>query len=40
MKKTTNNLIILITLFVSALITSNIISSNGMILTNFYIGNI
>ena len=40
MKKTTNNLIILITLFVSALITSNIISSNGMIFTNLYIGNI
>ena len=40
MKKTERNLIILIAAFVAALLTSNIISSNGMILTNIYIGKI
>lgn len=40
MKKTEKNLIILIVFFVTALLTSNIISSNGTILTNLYIGNI
>lgn len=40
MKKTTNNLILLTVVFVTSLLTSNIISSNGMILTNFHIGNI
>ena len=40
MKKTEKNLIMLIVMFVTALLTSNIISSNGMILTNIYIGNI
>ena len=37
MKKKDSNLIILIVLFTSALLTSNIISSNGMIYTNIYI---
>lgn len=40
MKKTTNNLILLTTLFVASLLTSNIISSNGMIYTNIFIGKI
>lgn len=40
MKKTNNNLTILIVLFVASLLTSNIISSNGMILTTIYLGNI
>lgn len=40
MKKTNTNLTILTALFVTALITANIISSNGMILTNIYIGGI
>jgi len=40
MKKTEKNLIILTTLFATALLTSNIISSNGMILTNIFIGKI
>lgn len=40
MKKTEKNLIILIVLFVTSLLTANIISSNGMILTNIYIGKI
>lgn len=40
MKKTNNNLMILVVLFVTALLTSNIISSNGMILTNLYLGSI
>lgn len=40
MKKTNNNLIMLVALFVTSLLTSNIISSNGMILTNIYIGKI
>ena len=40
MKKTTNNLILLTTLFVASLLTSNIISSNGMIYTNIFIGDI
>lgn len=40
MKKTNNNLSILIVIFVSSLLTSNIISSNGMILTGIYIGGI
>lgn len=37
MKKNNNNLIILVALFVTALITSNIISSNGMIFTGIYL---
>lgn len=37
MKKTTNNLIILIVAFVTALLASNIISSNGMILTGIFL---
>lgn len=40
MKKTEKNLAILIAVFVTSLLTSNIISSNGMILTNIYLGNI
>ena len=40
MKKKDSNLIILIVLFTSALLNSNIISSNGMIYTNIHIGNI
>lgn len=40
MKKTNRNLIILIAVFVTSLLTANIISSNGMILTNLYLGNI
>ena len=40
MKKTNNNLILLTIIFVSALLTSNIISSNGMINTGIMIGNI
>lgn len=40
MKKTNNNLMILVVLFITALLTSNIISSNGMIITNVKIGNI
>ncbi len=40
MKKNNSNLIIIIAMFVTALLTANIISSNGMILTNIYIGNI
>lgn len=40
MKKTNNNLILLIVLFVTALLTANIISSNGMILTSIYLGDI
>jgi hypothetical protein len=40
MKKTETNLHLLIVIFVTALLTANIISSNGMILTNFYIGSI
>jgi len=40
MKKTEYNLQILIVIFVTSLLTANIISSNGMILTNFYLGNI
>lgn len=40
MKKTETNLHLLIVIFVTALLTANIISSNGMILTNFYIGGI
>ena len=40
MKKTNNNLTILIVLFVTALMTANIISSNGMILTGIYLGKI
>ena len=40
MKKTLNNLIILIVIFISALLASNIISSNGMIYTNLYLDNI
>lgn len=40
MKKTNNNLTILIVLFVTALLTANIISSNGMILTGIYLGKI
>lgn len=40
MKKTNKNLIILIVVFITSLITSNIISSNGMIITNLHIGTI
>lgn len=40
MKKTNRNLVVLIALFVTSLLTSNIISSNGMILTGIYIGSI
>lgn len=40
MKKTNNNLMILVVLFITALLTSNIISSNGMIITNIKIGDI
>lgn len=40
MKKTDRNLIILSVLFVTALLTSNIISSNGMIFTTIYLGSI
>ena len=40
MKKTNNNLTILTILFVTSLLTANIISSNGMILTGVYIGKI
>lgn len=40
MKKTEKNLIVTIVLFVTALLSSNIISSNGMILTNIYLGKI
>ena len=40
MKKTNNNLTILTVLFVTSLLTANIISSNGMILTGIYIGKI
>lgn len=37
MKKTNTNLIILIVLFVTSLLTANIISSNGMILTGIFL---
>lgn len=40
MKKKTSNLIMITTLFAAALLTSNIISSNGMIITGIYIGDI
>ena len=40
MKKTNNNLQLLMMIFISALLTSNIISSNGMINTGITIGNI
>lgn len=40
MKKTEKNLAILISLFVTSLLTANIISSNGMIITNFFVGKI
>lgn len=40
MKKTNFNLSILIVIFVASLLTANIISSNGMILTGIYIGSI
>jgi len=40
MKKTNKNLIVLVVVFCTALITSNIISSNGMILTGLYIGGV
>jgi len=40
MKKNEKNLIILIICFITALLTANIISSNGMILTNIYLGSI
>lgn len=40
MKKTNKNLTILVAVFCTALITSNIISSNGMILTGLCIGEI
>ena len=40
MDKKNRNLIILITIFITALLTSNIISSNGMIITNLHLGDI
>ena len=40
MKKTEKNLILLMVTFVTALLTANIISSNGMIFTNIYLGSI
>ena len=40
MKKTTNNLILLIMIFVASLLTANIISSNGMINTGITINGI
>lgn len=40
MKKTGKNLIGLIVVFVTSLLTANIISSNGMILTGIYLGSI
>lgn len=40
MKKTERNLILLIVTFVTSLLTANIISSNGMIFTNIYLGSI
>lgn len=40
MKKTEKNLMILTVLFAAALLTSNIISSNGMIITGLFIGDI
>ena len=40
MKKSTDNLILLTVIFITALITSNVISSNAMIITNIKIGNI
>lgn len=40
MQKTMRNLIMLTTLFAAALLTSNIISSNGMIITGFFLGDI
>lgn len=40
MKKTSKNLIGLIVVFVTSLLTANIISSNGMILTGIYLGSI
>lgn len=40
MKKTNRNLLIITVVFVTSLITSNIISSNGMIYTPIYLGSI
>lgn len=40
MKKTNGNLIVLIVVFVTALLTANIISSNGMIYTGIFLGEI
>lgn len=40
MRKTNNNLVMLVAIFCAALITSNIISSNGMIITGIHIGKI
>lgn len=40
MKKTETNLTTLTVIFVTSLLTANIISSNGMILTNIYLGKI
>ena len=40
MRKTEKNLTLLIVLFVTTLLTANIISSNGMILTGIYLGSI
>jgi len=40
MKINNKNLILIITFFVAALLTSNIISSNGMIITNIQLGSI
>ncbi len=40
MRKTEKNLTMLIVVFVASLLTANIISSNGMIYTNIYLGSI
>ena len=40
MKKNNDNLILLVVLFITALLTSNVISSNAMIITNISIGKI
>lgn len=40
MKKTNTNLTITTVIFVTSLLTSNIISSNGMIITNLFLGDI
>ena len=40
MKKTTDNLMLLTVIFITALLTSNVISSNAMIITNIKLGDI